>query len=51
MAIFAPVVIHGTYDFLIGSQMLVVFLVFEVIVTVLTIRHINQLSHTDEPLR
>ncbi len=51
MALIAPMIIHGTYDFLIGSQMLVVFLIFEVVVTVLTIRHINQLSHTDEPLR
>ncbi|MDO4797915.1 MAG: PrsW family glutamic-type intramembrane protease [Coriobacteriales bacterium] len=50
MALIAPVVIHGTYDFLIGSEMLVVFFIFEVVVTVLTIRHINQLSHTDEPL-
>ena len=45
--------IHGFYDFCLMSginEMIIVFLVFEVIITIVAIKKVNQLSKEDTPL-
>ncbi len=50
LALVAPTLLHGTYDFLISIKLIGVFLIFEVIVTVLAIIHVNKFSREDAPL-
>lgn len=50
LALIAPMLVHGAYDFLISAGLLVVFLMFEVVVTVFTIRYVNRLSREDQLL-
>ena len=52
-SLFMPVLIHGFYDFCLSMQQeffILVFLAFEVIVTVVAVRRIRQLSREDTPI-
>ena len=50
LALIAPIVIHGLYDFFISVELLVVFLAFEVVITVIAVKYINRLSKDSVPL-
>ncbi len=52
-ALIIPILLHGFYDFScsINSQMLLVFFVFEIIITVSAIRMVIKMSKTDMPLQ
>ena len=50
LALVAPVVIHGLYDFYLSAELLVVFLVFEVAITTAAILYVRRLSREDTPL-
>lgn len=50
MALIAPVVIHGLYDFFISTELLPVFLLFEIVITVIAVIYINRLSKDSAPL-
>lgn len=44
LALLAPVIIHGLYDFYISTELLLVFLLFEIVITTIAIIHIRRLS-------
>lgn len=49
-ALFVPVLIHGFYDFCLSLEsdiMLLVFVAFEILITVLAVRKVNKLSRED----
>lgn len=49
-ALFIPVLLHGFYDFCLESQydiFILIFLIFELVITIYTIRKLNGLSKTD----
>ena len=50
LALIAPVIIHGLYDFFISAGLFVVFLAFEVVITVVAVKYINRLSKDSVPL-
>ena len=53
LALLIPVLLHGFYDFCLSVQQdffLLVFLLFEVIVTVTAVRRIRRLSREDAPI-
>lgn len=50
LALIAPIIIHGLYDFFIDVELLVVFLAFEVVITVIAVKYINRLSKDSVPL-
>ena len=50
LALIAPVIIHGLYDFFISIEMFVPFLAFEVVITVIAVKYINRLSKDSVPL-
>lgn len=49
LALIVPVLIHGFYDFCLtwNGEMLIVFIVFEILITILALRKVNQLSRED----
>ena len=52
-SLFSAVMIHGFYDFCLmikKEEFLVVFLIFEIVITVVTVKKINKLSREDSPL-
>lgn len=49
LALIAPILIHGLYDFFISTELLVVFLAFEVVITVVAVKYINRLSRDSVP--
>lgn len=50
LAVLGPTAIHGVYDFLISVDLFGVFLLFEVVVTILAVLQVNKLSREDAPL-
>ena len=50
LALIAPIIIHGLYDFFISAELLVVFLAFEIVITVIAVKYINRLSKDSIPL-
>ena len=50
LALVVPTIIHGTYDFLLSVELFGLFLIFEIVVTVLAVKRINKYSREDAPL-
>lgn len=50
LALVAPTLIHGAYDFLLSVELIGIFLVFEVVITVLAVKRVNAISRKDAPL-
>ncbi len=52
-ALWIPVLLHGTYDFCLSSgydSLLVVFFIFEIVLTVLAVKKLRKLSKEDRPI-
>lgn len=50
MALIAPIVVHGLYDFFVSMGLVFVFLVFEIVITIVAVLYINRLSKENVPL-
>ena len=52
-AIFSAVLIHGFYDFCLMAEreeLIVVFFIFEIIITIVSVKKVNKLSREDSPI-
>lgn len=50
LALVVPVLLHGTYDFLLSIEAIPVFLLFELVIVILAVVHVNRMSKEAEPL-
>ena len=50
LALVVPICIHGFYDFAIATSSFLVFLAFEVVITIIAIRRVRKLSSEDAPI-
>ena len=53
LSLFVPMLIHGFYDFCLtvnNDIFIVIFLVFEIVITIIAFRKVSELSRTDAPL-